>query len=333
MGLSASKHDDPLRSSLVEDPELQSDQFPNDQGRRHLLKHTSRIIAYEIYGDEASPAARTILFMHGTPGTRFFFSRSHAAYAATHNVRVLVPERPGFGLSTPFPERTLETTASDTASLMDELDLEKVHVVGYSAGGPYALAFGRWHPSRCASVTLISSLSPNVNGVTQGMDMLSKFGYFLSANFPNALRRVVRLIARQSLSEVFDAEKSDFTEAENAVFSKDLEIRRLFAKSQLELYSRHYGSDSEAEDYVLMARDWGFQLSDICGDFDVHVYGGDEDIKCTMGMYRVLVEQLDSKMVTERLGKGENHLWFYSLFEQELFKDIGLSHDCKAART
>lgn len=240
-------------------------------------------------------------------------------------VRVLVPERAGYGLSTPVPGRTLLDCAADAVAVLDAEDVEGAHVVGYSAGGPFALAFAKQFKERCINLVLVSSLSPNVPGVTTGMTSLSKVGYFLAGRTPKLLRWLVGSMVSSALKEVFKDHKADFTDGENEQFKGSADIRRCFAASTMELYSREGGAVAEAEDYVLFAKDWGFRLEDI-EDVRVFLYAGSEDNKCTVGMFRELERGLGMgrAKLEAKLIEGENHLLFYRLFQGGLFEDIGL---------
>jgi pimeloyl-ACP methyl ester carboxylesterase len=64
-------------------------------------------------------------------------------------VRVLCPDRPGIGRSDPHPERTIPGYANDVNTLVDAMGFERFAVLGYSGGGPYALACGAKLSERC----------------------------------------------------------------------------------------------------------------------------------------------------------------------------------------
>lgn len=329
MGSFQSKSEDEVSEEMRSDASLHADNFPRTDGQTVTLPAKENIVernvGYAVYGDTDAPRDRTILFMHGTPGTRFFFTEKHDEYAREHAVRVLVPERAGYGLSTPVPGRSLLSTAADAAGVLDAENVEAAHIVGYSAGGPFAIAFAKQFKERCLSVALVSSLSPNVRGVSRGMTAMSKVGYFLAGRTPQLLRWLVEAMAVNATKEVFDHRRGDFTDEENKFFKERTDVRRCFATSTLELYARECGASAEAEDYALFAREWGFALEEV-EDVDLFLYGGSEDNKCTVGMFRELERgfSMGRLNLTAKLVDGENHLLFYKLFEESLFADIGL---------
>ena len=61
----------------------------------------------------------------------------------------------------PLPKDATPSAQADLyASLLDELKIQKVSIVGFSAGGPSALQFALRHPHRCSSLILLSAAVP-----------------------------------------------------------------------------------------------------------------------------------------------------------------------------
>lgn len=108
---------------------------------RTLTLPGGRVLGYTEYGD---PAGAPLFFFHGTPGARTAVPPADAAGAdgpaGRAGVRLIAPERPGYGLSAPAPGRTLRSWAADVRALADHLGLDRFAVAGASGGGPYALA-------------------------------------------------------------------------------------------------------------------------------------------------------------------------------------------------
>ena len=76
------------------------------------------------------------------------------------NIRLIVVERPGYGLSDFAPNRTLLDWPDDITQLADTLGLEQFSVMGYSGGGAYALACAHRLVNRINNVVLLSSAAP-----------------------------------------------------------------------------------------------------------------------------------------------------------------------------
>ncbi|KAJ5481684.1 hypothetical protein N7475_000496 [Penicillium sp. IBT 31633x] len=61
-------------------------------------------------------------------------------------IRVIAPERPGFGLSTVQPNRRIMGWPADIQALARHLSLSRFAILGGSGGGPYALACAQGLP-------------------------------------------------------------------------------------------------------------------------------------------------------------------------------------------
>jgi pimeloyl-ACP methyl ester carboxylesterase len=94
-----------------------------------------------------------------------------ASNIEAHGFKVIIPSRVGY-LSTPIFTNPLlleETTPAQQAdllaALLDALNIEKVIVLGFSAGAPVAYEFGLRHPTRTNAVVLESiGANPNEDG-------------------------------------------------------------------------------------------------------------------------------------------------------------------------
>ncbi|NJM35160.1 MAG: alpha/beta hydrolase [Rhodomicrobium sp.] len=115
-----------------------------------------RLIGYAEYGD---PHGVPIIGMHGTPGSRLMF-RIADETARGLGIRLIAPERPGFGLSSFQGRFTLSSFAADIGHFADALGIERFAVAGISGGGPYAAAVAALLPERVTALGLISPVGP-----------------------------------------------------------------------------------------------------------------------------------------------------------------------------
>ena len=101
-----------------------------------------------------------MLSCHGTPDCRLIDSRL-VDLVGRLGLRLLVPDRPGFGQSDPKPGRGLLDWPADAAGLLDALDVGPFAVVGASGGGPYAVACGVALADRVSRVALVAPAEPD----------------------------------------------------------------------------------------------------------------------------------------------------------------------------
>lgn len=95
-----------------------------------------RVLAFTELGASDGPVT---FYFHGAPGGRLELVTLDDAFAAV-GVRVITPDRPGYGGSTPVPGRTTASWADDVRALADHLGIGRFAVMGLSSGGPYAVA-------------------------------------------------------------------------------------------------------------------------------------------------------------------------------------------------
>ena len=123
-----------------------------------------------------------VLFIHGASGYGPYWA---PLVAELGGYRSLMLDRPGFGGSDPadYPDTTYRDYAADLlVEILDELGVQKAHVVGASIGDVWALALASKYPDRVLSVALLGAgpVSGGV-GVHMGLRLLtSPLGFLMS---------------------------------------------------------------------------------------------------------------------------------------------------------
>jgi pimeloyl-ACP methyl ester carboxylesterase len=152
-----------------------------------------RRIGYAEYGDRGGPL---LVYLHGFPGSRLA-GQVFDGPARARGVRVAAPERPGMGLSSPQPRRTLLDHARDVCRLAEALGFERFALVAESGGGPYALACAHELAGRLEGVAVVGGLGPvGGAGATVGVAFKERIGYVLAARAPVLARPVLVPVAR-----------------------------------------------------------------------------------------------------------------------------------------
>src|SRR5580658_2180599 len=110
-----------------------------------------RALGYAEYGPAGGPP---LFVFHGLPGSRLAVPEMWPGEPGP--VRVIAPDRPGLGTSTPQPGRRLTDWAGDVRQLADALGIRQFAVAGFSGGGPHALAVAHALPGRVTAVGSIA---------------------------------------------------------------------------------------------------------------------------------------------------------------------------------
>lgn len=115
-----------------------------------------RRLAYAAFG---SADGAPVVYCHGSPGSRVE-AELLADAAASAGVRLIAPDRPGVGASAFRARRSIGDWSGTVATIADELDLGTVGVLGFSGGGPYALASALDDPGRISGIGLLAGAVP-----------------------------------------------------------------------------------------------------------------------------------------------------------------------------
>jgi pimeloyl-ACP methyl ester carboxylesterase len=112
---------------------------------------------------------RVVLFHNGTPGAGVLFE-PHVAEGAARGLRHVAYSRPGYGSSDRHRGRTVADCAADAAAVADALEIDRFLTVGWSGGGPHALACAALLPERTIAAAAIASVAP---ADAEGLDWLA----------------------------------------------------------------------------------------------------------------------------------------------------------------
>ncbi|HJQ14198.1 MAG TPA: alpha/beta hydrolase [Anaerolineales bacterium] len=108
-------------------------------------------LAYERRGN-----GTPLVLLHGFPLDHHLWDEVAPLLEDTFDV--ILPDLRGFGASTAIDApSSMDDYASDIASLLDDLNIQKAAIVGHSMGGYVALTFARLYPERVRGLGLVSS--------------------------------------------------------------------------------------------------------------------------------------------------------------------------------
>lgn len=258
-----------------------------------------RTMAYAEHGD---PAGHPVLGCHGSPSSRLERHVEDVADYRRWGVRLIVPDRPGFGRSDPQPGRRVTDWPADAARLMDSLDVGQFAVLSLSGGAAYALA--------CAA-----ALGPRVRGVgVLAGAPPPDVPWPWPAWVPRRLRTAVHRPSRATtalLRPVFAPAalrptaipgylQARLSPADGRVLARPV-VRRLLVETFSE--GLRNGPAPLAEDRALLFRPWGFPLAAVRQR--VHLWHGTQDWQIPVALGRVFAAMLPD--CTTHWLDGEGH--------------------------
>jgi pimeloyl-ACP methyl ester carboxylesterase len=256
------------------------------------------------YGEMGDPSGTPALLFHGTPGSRHQVMVDDAPMVAA-GVRCIAPDRPGYGGSTYAKHRRLVDWADDVAELADHLGLDRFAVLGVSGGGPHAAVCAARLGDRVTSLGLLSSVGPlDERGSEAGMMPVNRMFARLARKVPavNALPfGLMAAMGRRAPDRLVAQLKKSAPKADAAVLDRPEVAESV--RLDLATASKTAGR-AAAQDFALMARDWGFRLKDIAVPTDV--WQGGADVNVPPAHARRLAAAIPDAEL--HLFEGEGHL-------------------------
>lgn len=226
----------------------------------------------------AGPSDGTPLVYHsGSPGAGLPFDQ-YVQALAERGLRYVSVTRPGYGGSTRHPGRTVADVAGDTRAVLDELGIDRTYVVGWSGGGPHALACAALLPERVIATAVLAGVAPYP---AEGIDWLAGMGAENVAEFELALAgpeallpsveataSVFRTLTAEGVADAF----GDLVDDVDRATARGPFASYLAALGHEAFREGHWGYFDD--DFAFLGA-WGFHVADIRGR--VHVWQGAHD--------------------------------------------------------
>jgi pimeloyl-ACP methyl ester carboxylesterase len=232
------------------------------------------------FDDVGDPRGVPVLYLHGGGDSRHS-RHPDDSIAAELGVRLVAVDRCGPS----SPGRTLTSWAADVVSLLDTLGVEHFAVIGWSAGGPHALAVAAVAPLRVSRVALVGSMPPADGIAVLPRDVLRVMR--LARVAPRLAARGLESWGRKPPPPTGDA-------ASDAAYARGR--TESFASGGLWL----------ARELVYLGRPWGFELGEVRAP--VTLWWGERDHVCPPSIGEEYARRLPH--ATLRLVDGTHQLLF-----------------------
>ena len=263
------------------------------------------------YGD---PTGTPVIFLHSILYSR---KKLHpfSNYAESHGLRIIRPERPGFGYSDPLNEPSQKAYADDIRQLADQLNISRFHIVGDASAGPIALACCASLQERVIRAAIISCIpSPRydeIDGLIPFERMLLNMGRTTPASFHSHFAKIMMKGMQKNPDKYYDKMFKHLPDADQEIVSKP-EKRAIFFESIDNAFPARV--DSFATDYLMRLKEWDFSLEEIQTEVDLW-HGIDNRIVSISSAERMANELPNCRA---RFLESEGHYLFISHWDQIL---------------
>lgn len=242
-----------------------------EQTYKVISTYDKRLLEYTEFGD---PDGTPLIYLHGILHSRKQF-HPFSSYAEKHGIRIIAPERAGFGLSSRLPNGSLCSYASNIRQLSDMLGLERFYLFGDGHGAPAALACANRMPEQTIRAAVTGCMP---DPTFDSMETLLPFDRRLLAMAkatPSSILYPFSKIILKSLiknNNYFNLMADEFGSADKLIISTP-EHREIFQESMENISPENV--DGFIDDYYARLIPWDFKLQET--QPEIHFWHGADD--------------------------------------------------------
>lgn len=279
-------------------PYVHSDPQRHDQ---HLTLHSGSVLGFAEYGNSED---LPVLLGHNIMGSRYQIPVPETELRK-QGVRLIIPDRPGVGMSSWGDDTALEDWAEALPQLLDHLGIDRCHIIGNSIGGAFALAAVRAHPERYIRLALASSMAemPRVSEI-DGLNGDIRQITSIAQRSPRLARLLLQFAIKAQPQPYLDRAISMLPRVDQGLFEQ-----QPFYDAALRAVTENMrgGPRSIIRDLLLAARTWNIDFAGI--EVPVHCWHGSFDMTSPPEVMDSLIEQLPNCRTW--FLQGETHMLMY----------------------
>lgn len=284
-----------------------------------------RTLSYAVYG---SPVPSTsVFYFHSFASSRKEGKIWHTA-ASRLGIRLVVPDRPGLGNSSPQANRTFLDWPKDVLALADHLKIQTFYVLGWSGGGPYVLACVKSVPKeRLAGAAVVSGLYPTslgTAGMMTGLRFMIWAGPWASGIVSTVADVFVGKAARDSDPKVYEDTLAKAIDGRLEIDKRAMKDEKNwpgFCEGTRE--GLRQGGQGTGVENKLNGSPWGFELTELKVGEDgvpLTLWHGSEDVNCPAAMAKKAKELMPQAKLN--VMEGEGHVSFAFNQQERILADL-----------
>ncbi len=243
-----------------------------------------RKLAYSCHGPKGG---KPVFYLHSFTGCHTECAIFADAIERI-GIRLIAPDRPGFGRSPPAPDMTFRDWPEYVMQLADELEIQRFHVLAMSGSSAYALACALAMPERICGMALVSPMG-EVCTIDDVRDMMPLNRRVLEIMLLSPLwlcRFIAHLMARAfstDFSAYLERILPHVAESDRHLLNKA--STRILIEQQF-IESRRYCRSAFGEDMIRYSRPWNLELERV--PVPVAIWHGEDNRHIPIAMARRL---------------------------------------------
>jgi pimeloyl-ACP methyl ester carboxylesterase len=277
---------------------------------KYIKLRDGRTLAWREYGD---PKGFPVIYAHGWPACRLSGQMLHKA-AKYFGIRVISPDRTGYGMSDDKENRSISDWTIDIQELLHHLRIFRCGVLGSSGGAPYALCLAASFPtvvSRCVvSAGLGEMASPDICKRSLKYQIavwsIKRFPYCIV--LPIYIVRMLIFHAPRFYLHLVHPKNGS---ADGKIAHGDTFISYFVQSTRMSL---RQGIHSSIRDWQLYFSPWGFCIEDI--RVPVSFFHGNDDRQIPVWIARCMAARI--KQSTLHIFENTGH-YIFSKHPQEQY--------------
>lgn len=289
----------------LETPVLQT--MPLSKINQTMRLPDGRALGFAEYGNENG---FPLIFCHSLFGSRHEYP-SHHPDENERNFRIIIPERPGYGLSTFAEGCNYVNWVKDLTALLDHLEIDRFAIAGLSSGAIYAAAVASALPSRVVHLSAIS-MTPRLESWQDLKHVASNLKFFgaFSIYMPHVAKFLFEKEAQRLQGNTAKIVQR-ITEAEE-------DRALLFSEQVFPVIEANFQESIKnslehlSNEVIIHAQPWQFSFADIQCPMDI--WCGERDLYAPPALVDRNVQSVVDRQMHTMTGKG--HFFYYELWPQ-----------------
>lgn len=275
-----------------------------------------RNLSYREYGQ---PDGHAVLLLHNVMGSSLEPPPGSLDAILSLGVRLIVPERPGYGDSDPCPGRDKKQVCDDIEKLLQHLGIARIDILGHSMGTQYAIACAEYLSSiEIGRIALVSTLPrlTDIRAVSSKSTLLTN-ACRIVRYAPFLVKPLLQMLLKGDI-EAFYENQLSYLRPQHPGSGLDIALMqdpdfRAYCIANFTQSARQ-GIDAWAEELKLGLSDWGFEIRNRHTPYQI--WHGCHDTICAPETVRHLAKSLN--VMAFNLLEEETHYLFARHFNSIL---------------